>query len=79
MLLKWEYKLAPVTLKVQLERFIAHQEGRKPLIDSIEDALNILGEDGWELVAVETVKLGNRHETYAYLKRPKRESTRVEK
>lgn len=79
MLLKWEYKLAPVTLKVQLERFIAHEEGRTPLIDSIQDALNILGEDGLELIVVETLRFSSGYQTYAYLKRPKREPTRAGK
>lgn len=48
--MKWEYKVVPVTSKVHLERYIAYKEGRKPIIDSIQDVMNLLGEVGWELV-----------------------------
>lgn len=67
--LKWEYKVVPVTMKVQIERYVAYKAGQKPIIDSIQDVLNILGEDGWELVCTDLYR-GN---VVAYFKRQKNE------
>ena len=72
---KWEYKVVPVTLEVHAARIKAWREGKRPEIDSVEQALNKYGEEGWELVTVQTLHWefrGLEHEqTIAYFKRKK--------
>ena len=42
-------------------------------MDDVQNDLNSLGKEGWELVSVQDVSLpGGRRFTVAYLKRPKR-------
>ena len=66
---KWEYKVLPLKTRVHADRLIT--EG-KPVIESIQDELNILGKDGWELVSVQNIRLEDgRLFTVAYLKRRK--------
>jgi hypothetical protein len=68
-LVKWEYKVIPVKTKVHLDRFAAE---RKPIIENIQNELNALGKDGWELVSVQNIRLEDgRLFTVAYLKRQK--------
>lgn len=46
---------------------------RKPVIESVQDELNVLGKDGWELVSVQNIRLEDgRLFTVAYLKRQKK-------
>jgi hypothetical protein len=45
---------------------------RKPVIEGVQDELNVLGEDGWDLVSVQNIRLEDgRLFTVAYLKRQK--------
>jgi hypothetical protein len=68
-LVKWEYKVMPLRTKISIDHFAT--EG-KPTIESIQDELNILGKDGWELVSVQNIRLeDSRLFTVAYLKRQK--------
>ena len=69
-MLKWEYMVIPIKTRVHLDRFTTE---RKPVIESVQDELNVLGEDGWELVSVQNIRLEDgRLFTVAYLKRQKR-------
>jgi len=68
-LVKWEYKVLPIKTRVHADRLIT--EG-KPVIESIQKELNVLGKDGWELVSVQNIRLEDgRLFTVAYLKRQK--------
>jgi len=69
-LVKWEYKVLPLKTRLHLDSFTAE---RKPVIESVQDELNVLGEDGWELVNVQNIRLEDgRLFTVVYLKRQKR-------
>ena len=69
-MVKWEYKVLPLKTKVHAGRLIA--EG-KPSIESVQNELDVLGKDGWELVSVQNIRLEDgRLFTVAYLKRQKR-------
>jgi hypothetical protein len=66
---KWEYKVLPLKTRVHADRLIT--DG-KPVIDSIQSELNVLGKDGWELVSVQNIRLEDgRLFTVVYLKRRK--------
>jgi hypothetical protein len=68
-LVKWEYKVLPIKTKVHADRLIT--EG-KPVIESIQNELDALGKNGWELVSVQNIRLEDgRLFTVAYLKRQK--------
>jgi len=68
-LVKWEYQVIPLKTKVHSDSSTAE---RKPVIESVQDELNVLGEDGWELVSVQNIRLEDgRLFTVAYLKRQK--------
>lgn len=68
-MVKWEYKVLPLKTRVHADRLIT--DG-KPVIDSIQSELNVLGKDGWELVSVQNIRLEDgRLFTVAYLKRRK--------
>ena len=68
-MVKWEYKVLPLKTKVRVDRFTTE---KKPTIASIQDELNILGKDGWDLVSVQNIRLEDgRLFTVAYLKRKK--------
>jgi len=57
----------PLKTKVHVDHFITEE---KLIIESIQDELNILGKDGWELVSVQNIRLEDgRLFTVAYLKR----------
>ena len=61
--------MIPVKTRVHLDRFTTE---RKPVIESVQDELNVLGKDGWELVSVQNIRLEDgRLFTVAYLKRQK--------
>jgi len=68
-LVKWEYKVISLKTKVHSDSSTAE---RKPIIEGVQDELNVLGEDGWELVSVQNIRLEDgRLFTVAYLKRQK--------
>lgn len=66
-MVKWEYKVLPLKTRVHADRLVT--DG-KPVIESIQNELNVLGKDGWELVSVQNIRLEDgRLFTVAYLKR----------
>ena len=66
-MVSWEYKVLPLKTRVHVERFTVE---RKPVIESVQNELNVLGKDGWELVSVQNIRLEDgRLFTVAYLKR----------
>ena len=67
LMVKWEYKVIPLKTRVHSDSSTAE---RKPTIEGVQDELNVLGEDGWELVDVQSIRLEDgRLFTVAYLKR----------
>lgn len=66
-MVKWEYKVLPLKTKVSVDHF---KTEKKPTIAKIQDELNVLGKDGWDLVGVQNIRLEDgRLFTVAYLKR----------
>jgi len=66
---KLEYKVLPLKTRVHVDRFTTE---RKPIIEGVQNELNDLGKDGWELVGVQNIRLEDgRLFTVAYLKRQK--------
>jgi hypothetical protein len=64
---KWEYKVIPIKTQIHSDHF---QVGSKPVMDSVQHDLNDLGDEGWELVAIQDISLADgRMFTVAYLKR----------
>jgi hypothetical protein len=71
-LIKWEYKVIPIKTRIHSDHF---QTDSKPIIDNVQNDLNALGHEGWELVSVQDISLPDgRMFTVAYLKRQKRVS-----
>jgi ribosomal protein S24E len=68
---KWEYTVIALKTKIHVSR---HDREKNPTIQSIQKQLNNLGEEGWNLVTVQNVRLetGSLF-TVAYLKRKKME------
>ena len=68
-LLVWEYKVVPIKTRIHTN---SYESGGKPTIDDIQNDLNALGKDGWELVSIQDITLeDSRMFTVAYLKRQK--------
>jgi hypothetical protein len=68
-LVYWEYKVIPVKTRIHSGSLSG---GNKPVMEDVQNDLNILGKAGWELVSVQDVSLTDgRRFTVAYLKRPK--------
>ncbi len=69
-MVKWEYLVIPI--KTQIHS--AHSQiDQKPVIEDVQNDLNALGDEGWELVGVQDTSLvDGRKFTIAYLKREKR-------
>ena len=68
-MVKWEYKVLPLKTRVHVDRFT---DERKPVIEGVQDELDVLGKDGWELVSVQNIRLEDgRLFTVVYLKRQK--------
>jgi hypothetical protein len=71
-LVKWEYKVVLIKTQIHSDHF---QADRKPVIEDVQDDLNALGNEGWELVGVQDISLPDRRMfTVAYLKRQKKTS-----
>jgi hypothetical protein len=71
-LVKWEYKVVLIKTQIHSDHF---QADRKPVIEDVQNDLNALGNEGWELVGVQDIRLPDgRMFTVAYLKRQKRVS-----
>lgn len=71
-LVKWEYKVVLIKTQIHSDHF---QADRKPVIEDVQNDLNVLGNEGWELVGVQDISLPDgRMFTVAYLKRQKRTS-----
>lgn len=66
-LVKWEYKVIPIRTQIHSDRF--HVD-RRPIIDDVQNDLNVLGNEGWELVSIQDISLADgKMFTVAYLKR----------
>jgi hypothetical protein len=66
-LAKWEYKVIPIKTQVHSDHFSVD---KRPVIDDVQNDLNALGNEGWELVGVQDISLPDgRMFTVAYLKR----------
>jgi hypothetical protein len=69
-LVKWEYKVIPMKTRIHSDHF---QVDGKPIIDDVQNDLNALGHEGWELVSVQDISLPDgRMFSVAYLKRRKK-------
>ena len=69
-LVKWEYRVIPMKTQIHTDHF--HSES-KPVIENVQNDLNALGNEGWELVGIQDVHLSDdRVFTVAYLKRQNR-------
>jgi len=68
-MVNWEYTVTPVKTRIHSNR----SEGdNKPVMEDVQNDLNSLGKEGWELVSVQDVTLPDgRRFTVAYLKRQK--------
>jgi len=59
----------PIKTQIHSDHF---QAEKKPIIEDVQNDLNTLGNEGWELVSIQDITLpDNRMFTVAYLKRPK--------
>jgi ribosomal protein S24E len=66
-LVKWEYIVVPLKTKIHLSR---HDREKNPTIEKVQKELNALGEEGWELVGVQNIRLETGMLfTVSYLKR----------
>ncbi len=63
----WEYRVIPIKTMVHTDHF---QADRRPVIDDVQNELNALGKEGWELAGVQDINLPDgRMFTVAYLPR----------
>jgi hypothetical protein len=66
-MVSWEYMVIPVKTRIHSNRL---EGSSKPVIEDVQNDLNDLGKEGWELVSVQDVTLlDGRRFTVAYLKR----------
>ena len=52
-MVKWEYKTVPLDHEILTRQKRAFQQGLRPVGDTVENALNKYGEQGWELVTLQ--------------------------
>jgi len=65
----WEYRVIPAKTRIHSNRL---EGSSKPVMEDVQNDLNSLGKEGWELVNVQDVSLSDgRRFTVAYLKRKK--------
>jgi hypothetical protein len=63
----WEYRVVPIKTAIHTDHFTIDS---KPTIDDVQNDLNELGREGWELVGIQDISLADgRRFTVAYLKR----------
>ncbi|MHA2407631.1 MAG: hypothetical protein ACXACA_04615 [Candidatus Ranarchaeia archaeon] len=66
---KWKYKVVPIKTRIHSDHF---QGGSKPIMADVQNDLNSLGKEDWELVSFQDISLQDgRRFTVAYLKRQK--------
>ena len=66
---KWEYTVIALKTKISVNR---HQRDKNPIIQNVQHEMNVLGEEGWDLVSVQNIRLETGMLfTVAYLKRKK--------
>jgi hypothetical protein len=66
---KWEYTVLAVKTKIHVSRL---EREKNPTIENVQEELNDLGEEGWELVGIQNIRLETGMLfTVAYLKRKK--------
>ncbi len=71
-MVKWEYKVIPIKTQIHSDHF---QVDSKPVMEDVQDDLNNLGNEGWELVGIQDISLRDgRMFTVAYLKRQKHQA-----
>ena len=69
-MVKWECKVIPIKTQIHSSHF---QADAKPVMEDVQNDLNSLGEEGWELVSVQDIGLpAGRMFTVAYLKRERK-------
>jgi len=68
-MVKWEYIALALKTKVHVSRY---EREKNPTIQNVQKQLNTLGDEGWELVSVQNIRLETGMLfTVAYLKRKK--------
>jgi hypothetical protein len=66
-LVKWEYTVLAMKTKININR---RERSKNPIIQNVQNELNTLGKEGWELVGVQNIRLETGMLfTVAYLKR----------
>jgi len=66
---KWEYIVLVLKTKININRY---EREKNPIIQNVQKELNALGEEGWELVGVQNIRIETGMLfTVAYLKREK--------
>ena len=66
---KWEYTVIALKTKISVNRC---QREKNPTIQNVQHEMNVLGEEGWDLVSVQNIRLETGMLfTVAYLKRKK--------
>jgi len=69
-LVKWEYRVIPMKTQIHTDHF---HSASKPVMENVQNDLNALGNEGWELVGIQDVHLSDdRVFTVAYFKRRNR-------
>jgi hypothetical protein len=67
-MVNWEYMVIPVKTRIHSNSL---EGSSKPVMENVQNDLNRLGKESWELVSVQDVSLPDgRRFTVAYLKRP---------
>ena len=66
---QWEYKVIPIKTRIHSD---TTDGANKPVIDDVQNDLDNIGKEGWELVTIQDTSLQDgRMFTVAYLKRQK--------
>lgn len=66
---KWEYVVLVLKTKINVNRY---EREKNPIIQNVQKELNALGEEGWDLVGVQNIRIETGMLfTVAYLKREK--------